>query len=130
MATKLFAVANATGQDAMLTSSENPGTDNCAIPAFEITHTGGKDGNFIRIPDCSDSGYWGDHHITVAAKDGSWATSFWDNDDADHVFQWSPEDDYSSGHTVGGSDQYVDCVLLIETSSDGGHPTVHCTQWD
>lgn len=133
MAIKLFAVANATSQPASLVSTEHPGTDNIKIPALQITHTtgkGGEGGDFIRIPDCSDSRYWDEHHITIVADDGSWATSIWDNDDAYHVLQWSPENSYSNNHTVPGSDAYEDFVILIETSSNGGRPTVHCTQWD
>lgn len=79
----LVAVANATGQDAVLTSTEHPRTDNWATPALQTTHTGGAGGDKIRLPDCSDSTYWPGHHITIAA-----------------------------------------------TSTDGGHPTVHCRKWD
>src|SRR4051812_34195461 len=84
MAIHLFAVANATGQDASLSSTEHD-WDDCKIPAFEITHTGGKGGDYVRVPDCSDSTYWGAHHITIAADDGSWAASIWSDDQSDHV---------------------------------------------
>jgi hypothetical protein len=131
MATRLFAVANATDKPASLSSTEHPDTDDCPIPALEVTHTGGKDGDFIRVPDCSDSTYWREHHITIAADDGSWAISIWDDDDSNHVLQWSPADEYSTGHTCPGSDAYTDFAILIETSSDPpNHPTVHCSQWD
>lgn len=53
MAHRLFALANATGANASLTSTEHS-WDNCPI-APGVTHTGGRDGDFILIPDCSDS---------------------------------------------------------------------------
>lgn len=46
-----------------------------------VTHTGGKGGDYIKVPDafaCWDP-YWG---ITIAALDESWSIGIWSNQDA------------------------------------------------
>lgn len=126
MAQKLVAVANATGSSANLTNTE-ASKDDGPIPANAVTHTGGADNDFLTIPDCSDSRYFADHHISISAEDGSWTVSLWNNDDQDHVFQWSPDASYSGGHTAAGSDLWDSVAILIEVNSGG--PVVYCSQW-
>ncbi len=112
MAHILYAVANATGDEASLTSKEHPGDDG-AIAGLGVTHTGGKDGNWIFLPDCSDSGYWKDHHIKVAAKNGAWLVTFWVNDQDDRLFYWSDFDGFSTEHPVNASKGVTDCTIMI-----------------
>ena len=124
MAHRLFAVANATGVPASLTSTEHPG-DNCPIPQG-VTHTGGSDGNFIFIPDCSDSNYWADHHITVAGASG-WAVSFWADDHNEQQLYWSETNAYSQANPVPASKGVSDSAILIQLQ--GGRPVVTWTAW-
>ena len=98
MAHRLFAVANATKVTASLTSTEHPG-DNCSL-GIGVTHTGGSDGDFIFIPDCSDSNYWADHHITVAADDSSWVISFCADDHNEQQLYWSDTSAFSQANPV------------------------------
>ena len=55
MAGKLVAIANVTGKDARYSSTEYS-YDACAVPNNAVTHTGGKNDNYVRIADCSDKG--------------------------------------------------------------------------
>lgn len=127
MSRKLWAVANATNSSASLISVEHP-EDNCPIP-IGVTHTGGSDNNFIYIPNCSDSTYWENHHITVTADDGSWTVSFWVNDDREYEFFWSSSNAYSEAHPVPEStgDETDNCAILI--TFEKGLPVVSWTRW-
>jgi len=126
MAHVLYAVANATGKAASLVSKEHSG-DDCKIFAEGVTHTGGKDNNWIYLPDCSDSRYWADHHITVKADDGSWVVSFWVDDDNGRKFYWSDFDGFTTNHPVDASVDVTDCALMIVM--DGAKPRVVWTAW-
>ncbi len=110
---RLWAIGNATSHDAQLTSVLNPG-DNCSIPKNAITHTGGGDGNYIQIPDCSGSEWYYNHHILVAATDGTWTVSFWSNDQKNGLLYWSPSDAYYEGNPLSGSDANWNGTLLIQ----------------
>ena len=125
MAERLWAVGNATPDLAHLTNTEHK-DDACDIPANSVVHTGGKDGDFVRIPDCSDSRYFDAHHITIAAED--WTVAIWDDDDQNHKLYWSPSDNYSTRHPVPGSDTYLDVSIMIENSS-GEDPVVYAMKW-
>ncbi|MES2825202.1 MAG: hypothetical protein V4732_16480 [Pseudomonadota bacterium] len=99
---QMYAIANCTGSDANLTSTVSS-SDNCSIPAGVITHTGGSDGDYIRVPDCSGSEWYPEQHILVQAADGSWTVSFWSNDQRDGLLYWSPSDNYYEGNPLPGS---------------------------
>ena len=113
MAQRLRSVNNATSSDAVLTNTEHD-YDRTDIPALHIVRTGGKDGDFIRIPDCSGSEYYDDHHILI--KSENWTVALWNNDDQDHKLYWCPGDFYSESRPVDGSgnDEYVDCSIRID----------------
>jgi hypothetical protein len=125
MAHVLFAVANATGVSAKLTSTEHPGDDGPI--QVGVTHTGGSDDNWIFLPDCSDSNYWADHHITIAADDHSWAVSFWVNDQDSRQFYWSDTNAYSQANPVPASQNVDDTALMITINN--GRPVVTWTAW-
>jgi hypothetical protein len=127
MADRLWAVANATGSDATLLSSENP-DDKKAIPKHTVSHTGGSGGDFIYIPHCSDSTYYQAHHILIGADDGTWKAGVWSDDQNDLILEWSPDDAYSGGHFEWGSKPFRDITLLIDLDS-AGHPVVHWGAW-
>ncbi len=110
---RLWAVGNATGADAKLTSTINSG-DNCAIGKGVITHTGGSGGDYIRIPDCSGSQWYADHHLLIAAQDGTWVVSVWSNDQQNGKLYWSPKDAYYEGNPLAGSDSNWNGTLLIQ----------------
>ena len=113
MAIHLWVVSNVMSSAAVLTNTEHD-YDKTNIPAVSVVHTGGKDGNFIRIPDCSGSEYYADHHILVEA--GSWKVALWNNDDKGHKLYWSAGDFYSDEHPVEGSDGYESCSILIQAN--------------
>lgn len=125
MAHSLFAVANATGVTASLTSTEHPG-DNGPIQVG-VTHTDGSDDNWILLPDCSDSTYWAEHHITVAADDESWAVSFWVDDHDEQQFYWSDTNSYSLANPVSASRDVNKTALMIQLVN--GRPVVTWTAW-
>ena len=126
MAHVLYAVGNATGSDSKLTSIEHS-QDNCDIPAWTVTHTGGADHNWIFLPDCSDSGYWPDHHITIAANDGSWVVSLWVDDDNGRMLYWSDFNGFSTEHTAPASKDVTDSTLMIRLVN--GSPVVTWAAW-
>ena len=123
MAQKLWAVGNATPFAASLTSTEHPG-DDTPVVATNVTHTGGKDDNFIKIPDCSDQTYYAQHHLLI--KSANWTVAIWSNDDAGHILCWSPGDYYST-QTIPGSSDYQNCTVMITEGSSG--PVVTCAPW-
>jgi hypothetical protein len=126
MAHILYAVANATGMSAYLDSMEHS-EDDCAIAALGVTHTGGGDNNWIFLPDCSDSRYWADHHITIKADNGAWVVSFWVNDDEGQTLYWSDFNGYSTEHPVPESKDVTDCALMIIL--ENGAPKVIWRPW-
>ncbi len=113
MAIYLEVVANPTTSSADLTNTEHS-CDQTSIAANSVVHTGGADGNYIRIPDCSGSEYYKDHHILI--KNSSWSIALWNNDDEGHKLYWSTGDFYSEEHPVTGSDSYDTCSILIQGS--------------
>lgn len=82
-------------------------------------HTGGTDGDFIRIPDCSGSEYYADHHILIQSP--GWTVAMWGNDHRDHLIYWSPGDFYSEGHVIltSGDSNGPDLAILIQGSGPG-----------
>ncbi|UOD32308.1 hypothetical protein INH39_11930 [Massilia violaceinigra] len=105
---KLWIIANATNQQASF-SSTNGDSGNC--PAYSVTHTGGTDGNYIQIPDCSGSQWYNDHRILVQAQ--SWTVAFWANDQENGMLYWSPSNSYYGGNPLEGSDSTENLSLLI-----------------
>lgn len=116
MATRLWVVANATGSDALLTNTEHD-YDTTNISKSSIVHTGGRDGNFIRIPDCSGPEYYADHHLLIKAPD--WTVALWNNDAKDHLIYWNPSDSYSESHVILISSNQPDLAILIQRSGPG-----------
>lgn len=115
---KLWVIANATNEDASFVNTVGD-TGNC--PANRVTHTGGKDGNYIQIPDCSGSEWFREHHIVV--KGLSWEVSFWANDKQDGKLYWSPSENYYDGNPLEGSDTSENSCLLIALVN--GQPKVY-----
>lgn len=127
MARRLWAVANATGVDAALMHTQEP-ADGVACPANAVTHTGGKNDDYIKIPDCSSSDFFAKHHISIAPADTSWTVCFWNDDKDDHSFQWSPENGYSTAHDVAGSGDWEDVAVVVKLDAKG-NPVVYCAPW-
>lgn len=125
MAQRLFAITNTTGQDATYSSTEYS-KDRCAVPKNSVTHTGGSDGDYVKIADCSDSTYFSGHHCTVTANDQSWTVTIWNDDENGHLFYWSPSNNFTTAHPVQGSQNWRDVALIIVP---GQSPTVYCSQW-
>jgi len=121
MAQSLYAIANVSGSDAEYTSTEHAG-DKCSVPNNAVTHTGGSDNDFVKIADCSDSSYFTDHHCTIQGS--GWTVTIWNDDDANHVFYWSPGDYFSTQNKVVGSDSWQSVALVIAPG-----PAVYCTEW-
>lgn len=127
MAQRLVAVGNTSSSAARLTSTEHP-QDDCDIPAYSITHTGGSDDDYIKIPDCSGSQYYAEHHILIQANDGTWTVSIWDNDDLNHCLYWNTADAYSENNPIPATEGWQSVSILIEFS--GGIPVVYASPWE
>ena len=125
MAHVLFAVANATGVTATLISTASS-ADNSPI-GLGVTHTGGSGDDWISLPDCSDSTFWNANHITVEATDGSWAVSFWADDQNNRQFYWSSTNVFSLANPVPASQNIDNSAILIQLQN--GLPVVTWTQW-
>lgn len=123
MAQRLYAIANTTGQDATYTSTEYS-SDGCKVPKNAVTHTGGKDGDYVTIADCSDSTYFNAHHCTIAANDGSWTVTIWNDDNDGHKFYWSPNAHFTTANPVAGSDGWRDVAIIVAPG-----PVVYCSPW-
>jgi len=115
MAIKLEVVANPTSSSAVLINTEHS-YDQTGIAANSVVHTGGKNGNYIRIPDCSGSEYYQDHHILIS--NSNWTISLWNNDHENHKLYWSSGDFYSEQNPIVNSDSYETCSILIEGSGN------------
>ncbi len=123
----LYAVGNATGIDASLTSTNGP-EDSVTVSRDVITHTGGLDGDFIVIPKCSESKYYADHHILVVAKDNSWTVSLWSNDAKDGLLYWNLANAYSTSNILTGSNTSEKGTILIQTRN--GQVSIAWARWD
>jgi len=115
MARKLEIVANPTTSGAVLTSTEYT-CDQTNIAANSVVHTGGQNGNYIKIPDCSGSEYYKDHHILIT--NSNWTIALWNNDHDDHTIYWSSGDFYSEQNPISGSGSYDTCSILIQGSGN------------
>ncbi|NHZ82351.1 hypothetical protein F2P44_24160 [Massilia sp. CCM 8695] len=118
---RLWAIGNASNIAASFSSTNG---DTGALPANAITHTGGSDGDYIRMPDCSGSQYFADHHISISANDGSWSVSLWDNDQSSGEVCWSPTSNYADGYNFPASQNSPNCTILIEVDSNN-NPTCY-----
>jgi hypothetical protein len=125
MARNLWLVANATGSDAQLTSTQSQ-SDNTPVPGSQITHTGGKDNDFIAIPHCSASEYFANHHITIQAG-ANWTVALWTDDDDNYKLYWAAGNFYSTQNPVSDSVNYDNCGIIITGS--GNNVTVSVSEW-
>ena len=112
---RLWALGNATDTAANFSSTNG---DQGSLPANVITHTGGSDGDYIQVPDCSGSDYFDDHHISVSAPNGSspeesWNVSIWADDQQNGMVCWSPSLYYAEGYNFPESQNNPNCSLLI-----------------
>lgn len=112
---RLWAIGNATNSSASFSSTNG---DKGSLPANAITHTGGSDGDYIQVPDCSASGYFGDHHISIGADDGSWHVSLWDDDTNRGQVCWSPTSSYAEGYNFPASKDSPNCSILIKIDAN------------
>jgi hypothetical protein len=114
MATRIYSITNVTTQDAQLLNKEAP-SDSTPINTLTIAHTGGKDGDYSKIPDCSDAKYFDAHHMYVTATDGSdvWTIAFWNNDAQNHQLYYSLDGTYASGQAIQGSTSWVGVNMMI-----------------
>lgn len=126
MAQNLWAIGNATGTSATWRSTEYAG-DQTSLPADAVAHTGGGDGNFVKIADCSDSNYFPGHHCTIAADDGTWTISVWNDDHQDHLLYWSAGTYFSNQNPIAGTNNWRDVTLLVKLGAKG--PVLTCNTW-
>lgn len=116
MAKKIWALANATDGTVTFSSTEHP-QDTRVAPPFTNIHTGGDDGNFSKIADCSAEKYYNDHHMTVAGPNVN--LTFWDNDDQKGLLYFSTNGTFAGGRPYQGSANYESCTLLIYRDRNG-----------
>jgi len=64
MARELYAIANFLEAQVTLTNVESD-HDLSKVDPNAVVHTGGKDGNYCLIPQCSGPEYFQDHHMLV-----------------------------------------------------------------
>lgn len=115
MARKLVVLANMLDTQGTLSNTEHE-YDSISISPKSVAHTGGKDGDFIRIPDCSSSEYYKDHHLLIDF--GNEKIAIWNNDDEGHKLYWSEGDFYSDGYPISGSENYDSCSILIQKNAE------------
>jgi hypothetical protein len=111
---RLWAIGNATDVGGSFSSTNG---DKGGLSAQAITHTGGSDGNYIQMPDCSGSQYFDAHHISVGAIDGSWHVSIWANDEKSGRVCWSPTSNYAEGYEFPDSDNKANGTILVTVDS-------------
>lgn len=109
MSKKLWAIANATNELVTYSSTENSGDTVILNPSF-VTHTGGKDDNFVKIADCSASGYYNEHHCSIIGQGLN--LTFWNNDD-DNLLYFSTNGTFDGGVAYSGTDNYVSSAIMI-----------------
>jgi hypothetical protein len=121
MATQLYILANDTPQNVTLTNTETS-SDTAAVNTLTVVHTGGKDGDYCKIPDCSAAKYFDAHHMSITAKaaDGSvvWTIVFWNNDVQNHLLYYSLDGTYAGGRAIQTSSQYKGISILVVASND------------
>ncbi|HEX8568076.1 MAG TPA: hypothetical protein VF648_20725 [Pyrinomonadaceae bacterium] len=103
----LICVANFSNFSAVLRNTENS-NDKTSLPSMDLTLTGGEDGDYINIPDCSGKEYFKDHHISFKFTEndkekGKFA--MWFNDEEKKIYI-SSDGTYESGHPVSSNDNF------------------------
>jgi hypothetical protein len=125
MATQLRSITNVTTQNALFTNQENT-SDTTPVNTFTIAHTGGKDGDYSNIPDCSDASYYDKHHMTVAATDAGgniiWSVTFWNDDAQDHQLYYSLDGTYTNRQLIENSASWKGVNMMIDPSASPVHP--------
>lgn len=119
MATQLYVLANRTTTDVQFTNTETA-ADSTPANALTMVHTGGKDGDYCNIPDCSDETYFKAHHMSVTSTDAEnpWTVAFWNNDLQNHLLYYSLDGSYQSGKAIEGSSQLKGVSLLLVAAND------------
>jgi hypothetical protein len=112
MATQLYATANLTAQNATLTSTESY-KDTTPLDPVSVVRTGGSDGDYCKIPDCSESKYFDEHHLSV--KGGSFHIALWNDDEQNHQLFYSPDGTYKGGKPIPQSQYWKGVTLLIDS---------------
>ena len=106
---QIWAIANATGLDATLSSPN--GMDGCAVPAGVVTHTGGSGGNYIRVP----TGYPGEPNSTIQIESSDWTVLVWT--DYEGGLYWTAEAGASSGTPVPGCFETTNWSMQIQLAN-------------
>jgi hypothetical protein len=118
---KLYAIANFLGAQVTLSNVEEPG-DLAKIDPNAVTRTGGKDGDYCLIPQCSGSEYFAEHHMSVEAdtEKGQFNMALWFNDaEEDQRLYYSLNGQYSGRVPVEGSNTWEGgATFLIQGQKD------------
>jgi hypothetical protein len=112
MATQLYAVANLTAQYATLTSTEDS-KDTVVLDPGSVVHTGGADGDYCKIPDCSERKYFQAHHMSI--KGGTLDIALWNDDEQNHQLYYSPDGTFDKGVPVPESQYWEGVSILIDS---------------
>jgi hypothetical protein len=120
MATQLYILANSTAQNVILTNTESD-SDTTAANTLTVAHTGGKDGDYCNIPDCSEEKYFAGHHMSITSDQTdveSWTIALWNDDVQNHLLYYSLDGTYASRKSIQGSSQYKGISILVAASND------------
>lgn len=111
MATRhLICVANFFDYPLNLTNTENA-DDDTWLESMHLKLTGGADGDYINIPDCSGEEYFKDHHLLFTADDPKdTKIAMWFNDDTQEMYA-SHDGTYKGGYSLPNYDGQINIFL-------------------
>lgn len=111
---KFYLVTNGTSIPTQFSNTANS-NDNVPIKALSMCHTGGKDGDYCRIPTCTGESDFANNHISIVGPGINIA--FWVNDSKDPLIYYSTDGQHSDDHSIPDSVEWLGASLLIDASS-------------
>lgn len=119
MATRMYALTNGTAQNSNFVNVEAV-SDTTPVDTLTIAHTGGKDGNYSKIPACSTANDLAKHHMSVTSTDAEnpWTVTFWNNNVQDHQLYYSLDGSFQNGKAIENSEAWVGASMMIISATD------------
>lgn len=112
---RLFLMTNDTNETAILTNLKHK-SDTTEVPLITMMHTGGADGDYCVIPNCSNASDFSSDHMVVEGK--GFKIAFW-CDEKTHELYYSLDATYDGKKPVRDSKQWDEVSLLLMNSAHG-----------
>lgn len=120
---RFYLITNSTITNATFKNTANT-SDTASALQISMVHTTGKDGDYCRVPDCSDQDNFDSNHMTVKGdvRDSGINIAFWHNP-GDNQIYYSLDGAYAGKKEVEGSKDWREISLLISPKPINPEPT-------